>query len=74
MDFKELGFFLKKINNRWMYDQDQYSSECDNPEVFTQAWVSIFVCFVLYAFDTNNTHERLRVFLSLFVYPTYLKV
>lgn len=59
-----------------MCDQDQYSSECDNPEVLTQAWSQcfIFVWFVLNVFDANNAQERLHIFLSLFVYLSYLKV
>lgn len=59
-----------------MWDQDQYSSECDNPEVLTQAWSQcfIFIWFVLNVFDANNAQERLHIFLSLFVYLSYLKV
>jgi len=49
-----------------MCDQEQYPSERDNPEVFTQAWSQhfIFVCFLLVVSDINDSQERLRLFLS----------
>ena len=51
---------------QWTCDQEQYPSERDNPEVFTQAWSQhfIFVCFMLDVFDINSSQERLRLFLS----------